>query len=152
MRKSLTFFLLCTLALSAFVELAESTTSTFTVSAGEEVTKHLNLAVDDHVLIKFTVVGETKNLLDFWITDPNGSVKVEFKKRGAVDYSFVCDTSGDYVLHFSNKGSAEGKLVTLDYEVEHYIFGMPQMLFLTIIIVLVCMGAVAVFFLSAKPH
>lgn len=53
---------------------------------------------------------------------------------------------------FPTFGSSEDKLVSLDYEVQHYIFGMPQMLFLTIIIVLVCVAAVAVFILMGKPR
>lgn len=55
-------------------------------------------------------------------------------------------------MHFSNTDSLEDKLVTLDYEIEHYIFGMPQMLFLAIIIVLVCIAAVAAFILMGKQH
>jgi len=47
---------------------------------------------------------------------------------------------------------SEDKLVTLDYEIQHYIFGIPQMLFLTIIIVLISVAAVATFILMEKPH
>ncbi len=42
--------------------------------------------------------------------------------------------------------------MTLDYEIDHYIFGIPQMLFMTIIIAVVCVVGVAVFImLSKKP-
>jgi len=44
------------------------------------------------------------------------------------------------------------KLVTLDYEVEHYIFCIPQMVFLTIIIAIICIIAVATFILQSKTH
>ncbi len=47
---------------------------------------------------------------------------------------------------------SENKLVTSDYEIQHYIFGIPQMLFLTTIIVLVSVTAVATFILMGKPH
>jgi len=63
-----------------------------------------------------------------------------------------CDEAGEYVLHFSNTDASEDKLVTLNYEIQHYIFGIPQMLFLTIIIVLVCVGAVATFILMGKTR
>ena len=76
----------------------------------------------------------------------------EYIKVGNVDHRFVCDEAGEYVLHFSNTDTSEDKLITLNYEIQHYIFGIPQMLFLTIIIVLVCMGAVATFILMGKPH
>ena len=101
---------------------------------------------------KFTVVGQTESALDFSITDPHGDVKVEYSNVGIVDHRFVCDEAGEYVLHFSNTDNTEDKLVILNYEIQHYIFGIPQMLFLTIIIVLFCVGAVATFILMGKPR
>jgi hypothetical protein len=130
-----------------------ATTLNITVHGGEEVTRPLTLAIEDRVAIKFTVVGgQSGNTLDFQLTCPNGTVKVVFDNVGNVNYGFVCDEEGEYAMHFSNIGSSEDKLVSLDYEVQHYIFGMPQMLFLTIIIVLVCVAAVAVFILMGKPR
>jgi hypothetical protein len=131
------------------VYFAEATVMNFTVHGGEEVTKSINLVVEDRVLIKFTVVGRTDNSLDFYITYPNGTLK-KFGKVGYFSHDFVCDLKGEYVLRFSNIDSTEDKLVTLDYEIQHYIFGIPQMLFLTIIIAVVCVGAVATFILMGK--
>jgi hypothetical protein len=91
----------------------------FNVPKGEEVTKCLSLAVDDYVLVKFTVVGYSRSMIDFYITDPDGDVKVEYNEVGCVNYLFVCDETGEYVLHFSNTDLSEDKLVTLNYEVEH---------------------------------
>jgi len=145
-------FLFIVIVLAILVQLADATAISFTVPKGEERAKSISLVVEDHVLVKFTVVGQTESTLDFNITDPNGDVKVEYSKVPTVSYAFVCDEAGEYVLHFSNTDTSEDKLVTLDYEIQHYIFGIPQMLFLTIIIVLVCMGAVATFILMGKPH
>lgn len=133
------------------IGVAYATSSSFTVSGGEETTRTLNLEVDDRVMIKFTVVGSSDSSLYFYISYPNGTAK-EFGKVGVLSYSFVCDLKGEYVLHFSNEYSTEDKLVTLDYEVQHYIFGIPQMLFLVIIIAVVCVAAVAVFILMGKPR
>ena len=102
-------------------------------------------------MIRFTVVGSSDSSLHFSIAYPNGTEK-DFGKRGNFHDSFVCDTEGECILRFSNIGSTEDKLVTLDYEVEHYIFGIPQMLFLTMIIVITCVAAVAVFILMGKPR
>lgn len=151
-RNKLISFLFIVTLLSILVQLAEATTMSFTVQKGEEKTLSLSLQVEDHVSVKFTVVGQTGSILDFCITDPHGNVKVEYSNEGKVDYFFVCDEAGEYLLHFSNNDTSEGKLVTLNYEVQHFIFGIPQMLFLTLIIVLVCMGAVATFILMGKPH
>jgi len=150
-RKLLIRFLFIAIAFLIIVQFAEATTMNFTVHGGEDVPKSISLAVEDRVLIRFTVVGPSDSALYFYISYPNRTVK-EFGKVGYFHYPFVCDAEGEYVLHFSNIGSTEDKLVTLDYEVQHYIFGVPQMLFLTIIIVLVCVAAVAVFILMGKPR
>jgi len=91
------------------------------------------------------------NLLDFYITDPNGNILATFGTTGNVNYAFVCSQEGEYKLHFSNVASAEDKLVSLDYEVQHYIWGMEQMLFLTLIVVGICVAATAVFIIMSKP-
>lgn len=141
-------------ALSSLVilESVEAAAVSFTVGGGEEETKTLNLAVEDRVLIKFTVIGASGDTsLRFSLVCPNGTVR-DFGMQSDFRYSFVCDLDGEYLLRFSNAGSFVDKLVTLECEVEHYIFGVPQMLFLTIIIVLVCVGAVAAFILLSKSH
>jgi hypothetical protein len=152
-KNGLAFSLLVVLVLSVLVQLAMATIMTLTVHAGEEVTKPIHLVVEDRALIKFTVTGgESGNTLDFSISYPNGTMKMIQDNVGIVNYGFVCDEEGDYILHFSNTRWSEDKLVSLDYEVQHYILGIPQMLFLTIIIAVVCVAAVAVFVLMGKPR
>jgi len=148
LKKQLICFLFTIIVFAILVQPADATATSFTVPKGEEMTRSISLVVEDRILVKFTVVGT----LDFYITDPNGDVQIEYSRVGIVSYSFVCDEAGEYVLHFSNTDSSEDKLVVLDYEIQHYIFGIPQTLFLTIIIVLVCMAAVATFILMGKPH
>jgi hypothetical protein len=150
-RKLLIPFLFIAIAFSILVQLAEATSMTITVHGGEEEAKMISLAVEDRVLIRFVVVGQSDSSVHFYITYPNGTEK-DFGKVGDFHYSFVCDAEGEHVLHFSNTDSTEDKLVTLNYEIEHYIFGIPQMLFLVIIIVVVCVAAVAVFILMGKPR
>ena len=151
-RMRLTFIFLGVLAALLLTPIAMATAMSFTVQAGQEVTKTLNLAVDDHVQIRFTVTGQTTSALGFYVTDPAGNVKVTFGIIGNLNYAFVCSEQGEYGLHFSNIGSTEDKLVSLDYEVEHYMFGMPQMLFLTLIVVGICVVMVAVFILIGKTR
>jgi hypothetical protein len=145
---------MCSLLMATMVLLliptVKAAAESFTVHSGQEETKSLNLAVEDRVLIKFTVTGGTTSSLDFYITDPNGNIMGTFGTTGSIDYAFVCSQEGEYKLNFSNIASAEDKLVVLDYEVEHYIFGMPQMLFLAFIVVGTCVAAVAVYILMSK--
>lgn len=151
LNKELIHFLFIVTILSILVQPVEATTMSFTVPKDDKKIVSIRLVVEDHVLIEFTVVGKTGSTLDFYITDPHGNVKFEDSKATVI-YAFTCDEAGEYVLHFSNTDMIEDKLVVLNYEIQHYIFGIPQMLFLTIIIVLVCMAAVATFILLGKPR
>jgi len=150
-KKLLAYILLIALEFFIVLQLVMAAAVSFTVHGEEEITKTLKLAVEDHVLIKFTVVGSPDNSLHFSFICPNGTVR-DFGKKGDFRYSFVCDLEGEYLLRFSNVDSSGDKLVTLECEVEHYIFGIPQMLFLTMVIVLVCVVAVAAFVLMGKPR
>lgn len=151
-KKVLAFLLFIAALLAVFSQSASATATQFSVQGGGEVLRTLSLATDDHVLVKFTIVGQTESTIDFNVTDPHGNVMAEFNRQGDVRYSFVCSDEGNYVLHFSNTFSSESKLVTLDYEIEHYLFGLPQMLFLTMVVVVICVAAVAVFILMGKPR
>ena len=131
---------------------ADASSTNFTVDVEQEVTRTLSLAVEDRVFIHFSVVGgQSENTLNFYITYPNGTVK-SYGAIGSLTCRFVCDKDGECVLHFSNADFSESKLVSLDCEVQHYVFGIPQMLFLTMVIVVFCVGAVAVFILRGKPR
>jgi len=146
-------FLIVLTALYSSIKLGLATVESFTVKADKEITRPLSLAVEDRVAIKFAIVGgQGGSTLDFRITCPNGTDKAIYIDVGNLDYRFVCDAEGKYVMHFSNDGSFEDMFVSLDYEVQHYVFGMPQMLFLTMIVVVVCVAAVAVFILMGKPR
>jgi hypothetical protein len=55
-RKSLTRFLFILAVLMVLTGLAEATTTNLTVEQGNEVNYPINLAVEDRVLIRFTVI------------------------------------------------------------------------------------------------
>jgi hypothetical protein len=150
--KRLPVYILVSLALiAALTGLGQATTATFTVKSGDEITHPINLIAEDRVLIQYNAVGGTVNTIHFSINFPNGTVK-DFGESGKLSYSFVCDAEGEYTLNFTNTDQAEDMLVTLNYAIDHYIFGMPQMLFMTILIAVVSVVGVAVFIgLSKKP-
>ena len=148
-------YILIILALTvAFTGFANATTTNFTLKGGGELTHPINLIVDDRVLIQYNVISaiaDTPNTVQFSINFPNGTVK-DFGEKADFSYSFVCDAGGEYTLNFTNNDQTENKLVTLNYEIEHYIFGMPQMFFMVIVIAVVSVVGVAVFIgLSKKP-
>jgi hypothetical protein len=153
--RRLPVYILIILALTvAFTGLGHATTTQFTLKAGGEVTHPINLIADDRVLIQCKVISalaDTSNTVQFSINFPNGTVK-DFGEKADFSYSFVCDAGGEYTLNFTNNDQTENKLVTLNYEVDHYILGMPQMLFMVIVIAVVSVIGVAVFIgLSKKP-
>jgi hypothetical protein len=149
-KKPLAFLLLAAMTILLLLPASKATVESFTVGAGQEEIRVLDLANEDHVQIRFTVTGRTTNVLDFCITNPRENVMDTFNNTGSVSYAFVCSLQGEYTLHFSNIASADDKFVSLDYEVDHYTFGMPQMLFLTIIIAFICVAMVAVFIRMSK--
>lgn len=152
MHRTKVYFLIIALMLSFFTQVVVAIALNFTVPKNDEVVRSLNLAVDDHVSIKFTVTGQTEKVLDFKMLDPHGDTIVEYSEVGNVNEKLVCVVSGEYYLYFSNLESSEDKLVTLNYEIDHYIFGIPQMLFLTMVIALLCMGAIAAFVMMGKTY
>jgi hypothetical protein len=133
-----------------FSGFAEATTASLTVKGGETVTSQISLAVDDHVLIEFTVVGDPDSTVVFSLLFPNGTV-MDFGQVGVLSNSFTSNAEGNLTLRFDNTDSTDSKLVTLNYEVEHYFFGMPQMMFLTIVVILVCVAMVAGYIILSRP-
>ena len=151
--RRLPFFILVILALLAvFTGLGQAMITNLTVEGGEEVTYPINIIDEDRVLIQFSAVGrEDSSTLHFSIAFPNETVR-DFGEVGKASYSFVCDVEGEYTLHFVNNDQTISKLVTLNYEIDHYIFGIPQMFFMVLIIVLACIGGVVAYVLLGKTY
>ncbi len=127
-----------------------ATTENFTVPPESEVTRSLNLQNDDRVAIGFTVVGQTINALDFSVTDPNGNAVIQFDSAGQKSFSLHATIPGVYTLHFDNSDSLEEKMVTLNYDVQHYILGLPQTLFYVLVIAVISVIGIAFFVLLGK--
>jgi len=149
-RKMLACSLLIMLTLIGSIGSGYAIVRQLKIPNSETIVYPIELTVDDHVLIQFTVLGQSTNTLHFSLASPNGTVR-DFGEIGNCHFTFVCTAKGNYLLNFNNTDLDE-KSVTLDFEIEHYIFDMPQMLFMTLLIAVVCVGGVAVFImLSKKP-
>ena len=128
-----------------------ATTLSINVPAGEQMDQIMDLKVDDHVWIQFNVLGAENSFISFSLVFPN-STEVNFGEIiGLFSYNFISDTKGEYKMCFVNNDLAENKLLTLNYEIESYMFGMPQTQFLVIIIVVICIIMVA-FYSLLSPH
>jgi hypothetical protein len=135
---TLIFILL--ISLSSTVQAA---TESLTVNAGKEIIRSIELGSEDRIQLTFQVLGiaQSDDRLQFWMIFPNGTMK----DYGAVTQAminFISGIKGSLELHFDNNNSSDAKLVTLNYDVEHYIFGMPQIPFLLIVVAvfLVCIA------------
>jgi hypothetical protein len=152
LRKSHIFpFLISFIIIVSFIGFAQAAaTFSFWVEAGEDVSRMIDLSVDDRVGIKFSTVWAAEaNTIGFSIVSPNGTI-ANFGEQGAFSFNFVCTEKGQYTLHFVNQDNAERKLVTLEVGIEHYIFGMTTTLFWLALIAVVCIAGAILAVLLTK--
>lgn len=72
--------------------------------------------------------------VDFWIADPQNRNVTVYNHVGNCEFSFDTQISGTFSFHVFN-GNSETTLGTLNYTLVHRIFGMPQEIFLLLVIV-----------------
>jgi len=110
---------------------AQAATESINVQPGEEITRTINLVAGDRPSITFTVLGPAPSTIHFYMVLPNGTTS-DHGEISQYTIAFFTDVKGECRLHFDNSNSSSAQLVTLNYEVEHDIFGIPQMFFLLI--------------------
>jgi hypothetical protein len=128
---------------------AQAKTASFTVEPGKELTLPIDLNVDDRCSITLTIQGPAPSALHFYIVLPNGT-KSDYGEISQFRSDFFSDTSGECQLHFDNSDSSDSQLVTLNYEVDHYVFGIPSMIFMLIVITVLLMFVAAGYVLMGK--
>jgi hypothetical protein len=151
LKQLLTSVLVALSLLSLLAVSCQAIMTSITLKSGEEFNLSLNLVLEDRFWIEYKAIGGKTTGMQFSMSLPNGTVR-EFGTSGDFSYSFVCNVEGEYALNFVNTDQLE-MLLTLEYEIQHYIFGMPQMLFMVMLIAVVSVAGVAVFIgLSRKPY
>jgi len=143
-------FLISFIIVVCSIGFAQATAISFWVKTGEDVSRSFDLSVNDRVQFKFSTVWAAEtNTIGFSIVYPNGTV-TDFGEEGALSFSFVCTEKGQYTLHFVNQDDAVAKLVMLEYEIDHYVFGLTtNFIFWLVVIVLVCIiGAIMLVMLT----
>ena len=126
----------------SFVRSTNASTMSVTVSGGEEISQNIGLEVDDQLVIQFKVIGQKNSLISFSITYPN-STQISYGEISEYSQTLLCDETGEYTLNFINNDVSESKLVSLNYNVEHYVFGIPKLFFFAIIIAVICLTMIA---------
>jgi hypothetical protein len=145
--------LVCLLAvftiLITTIAVVQAATESLNVQAGEDSVRKIDMATEDHVRIYFTVLSQSPSSFRFWIVFPNGTTK-DYGESTSYNISFVSDVQGECELHFDNTNSTSNQLVTLNYEIEHYHFGIPEIPFLIIVIAVLLLCIVAGYIIMGK--
>ena len=148
MRRFCCFLLILCLCICT-IGIAQATTQSINVEAGKERICKIDLAPNDRVQFTFSTIGQESNHLSFSIIFPNSTVT----NIGEVDKysaSFTSDVKGICELHFDNTNSNELVFVALNYEIGHYILGMPEMVFVLVAIVVLLMVVVTGYLILGK--
>lgn len=148
MKKALA--VLCSiLIVSLICSSANAYSETIELPGRHEEKRTVNLNAEDVVSGRVAIVGEAVN---FSISDPENSIILHYTLTNPTDFRFTASKAGTYNFHFENWFSDETKFVSLNYNVQHYIFGFPQEYFLLFVVIGLALVAVVVFVaMSPKP-
>ena len=85
----------------------------------------------------------------FSLVFPNSTV-ISVGDVGQYSTSFTSDVGGTCELNFDNSNSSTPVFVALNYEVDHYILGIPEMIFVLAAIVVLLMVIVTGYIIMSK--
>lgn len=138
------------LAASLFVIICPviAETGTYQIQPQQQKTISLSLNSGDSVTGSIVVNGEGS--LDFWISDPQGMNVTSHSNIGQTDFSLNAQTSGTFTSHIFNRSTDSSVTAILNYNTTRRIFGMPQEMFLLLVIVGVVLLLIAVWAVLSK--
>jgi hypothetical protein len=139
------------MVISLIIGLVFSITFNINIQPDSEVDHKIDLALEDHVLLQIRSIGGTSGTFSSSLILPGGSL-LSLGEGNSFDYSFICKIEGEYTLKLVNTDVQNEKLVTLNIEIQNYVFTMPKMLFLTLIIVGICLVGVVFFVFLGKTY
>ena len=149
------FFLVFCFLFSIFwlsINAVSAVSRTIYVDAEQKEVESISLKVEDEVSGRISVVGGSNNDIDFYITDPNGEAVVPKERVNVKDFRFTASKEGTYKLNFDNTFSTEAKTVSFNYDVRHYIFGIPQEDFLVFVVMIVAVIGLLLFVALSRPQ
>jgi hypothetical protein len=115
-----------------FISQAVAETSTYQIPAQQQRLISFNLNNGDSA--SGTIILNGAGSVDFWISDPQNRNVTAYTNIGQTEFSINAEISGTFFFHIFNK-SIDSVSATLNYNVVHRIFGMPQEIFLLLVIV-----------------
>jgi len=130
---------------------AKATAETFALPAGQTTVRTIDLNVDDEVSGRISVVGsDESNDITFMVYGPLGSIILPPTTVVSNNFNFKVIEAGTYSFIFENLLSTGDKTVSLNYDVRHYWFGMPQEFVLMLIIVFLGVVGLIVYARASK--
>jgi len=147
--KTVTWFsiLLSTLLLTG---IAMATAVTISVPAGKMVFRNVDLNVEDEVSGTISVVGGESHDINFTVVGPGNQIVLPTQNVAVTNFKFSASEKGPYRFIFDNSLSSIDKTVSLNYDVKHFWFGMPQEFVLMLIVVFVGVLALIVYAMISK--
>jgi hypothetical protein len=146
--KTIALLVILTLTIS-LTGSAQATTESLNIQAGKEAIRTIDLGAEDKIRITFTLVSHTSEDFHFRLTFPNSTTR-DYGETTQATISFTSEVKGVCELHFDNTNSSENQLVTLNYEAEHFIFGIPQIPFLLIVVTFFLLCIIAGYIIMGK--
>ncbi len=132
--------LILAVALSTLTITVAATNASFKVEPQQEHVITLSLQETDGVSGSFSVVSDDQSGINFFVIDPQNRTILGYLNTGLKKFSFTAEVTGDYQLHFDNSVSSDFvKTVALNYDITHYIMGLPQEQFLLVVIAAVAL-------------
>jgi hypothetical protein len=150
-RKIIVYTLFCLLIASLFFGIANAITFNINIEPNGQVDHKLDLLLEDRILLQIRNIGSTTGNFSVNLYFPDGSIE-NIGNGNSIDYNFICELEGEYFLILENWDLESDILVTLNVEIQNYIFGIPKMLFLTLVIVGICLVGVVFFVFLGKTY
>lgn len=133
-------------ALSALTTIVVADNASFKVEPQQERVITLSLQATDGVTGSFSVVSEDESGINFFVIDPQNRTILGYLNIGQKKFSFTAEVTGDYQLHFDNSvSSVYVKTIALNYNITHYIMGLPQEQFLLVVIAAVALLGIIIY-------
>jgi len=138
--------LIMMVALSALTTIVVADNASFKVEPQQERVITLSLQATDGVTGSFSVVSEDESGINFFVIDPQNRTILGYLNIGQKKFSFTAEVTGDYQLHFDNSvSSVYVKTIALNYNITHYIMGLPQEQFLLVVIAAVALLGIIIY-------
>jgi len=128
-----------------------ATAESISVPAGKTKVWNIDLNAEDEVSGRITVIGndESKDI-NFTVIGPNERIVSPTMKVTVTNFKFSALEKGTYRLIFDNSMSTADKTVSVNYDVRHYWFGLPQEFVLMLIVVFVGVLGLTVYAIIRK--